>query len=143
MEYTIEVINVPVADLDRAKDFYATRCGFPVDVDAEVAPGVRVVQITPPGSRCSIALTQGLPGSPTQTVMAPGSLTGVQICVTDIETARAELAGRGVDISPVQHVGPSGWEGGKGGAWNSFAFFDDPDGNGWVLQEAPGPLSQR
>lgn len=144
MEYTIEVITVPVTDVDRAKDFYGTKCGFHVDLDQEVAPGVRIVQITPPGSRCSIALTHGMPTSPSQSEMEPGSLRGIQICVTDVEAARAELAGRGVDITPVQHVGAAGWEEGKGGDdWNSFAFFDDPDGNGWILQEAPAPLSQR
>lgn len=143
MEYTIEVIVVPVTDVDRAKSFYADRCGFHVDLDDEVAPGVRIVAITPPGSRCSIALTQGMPSSPSQSDMDPGTLRGVQICVTDITAAHAELTARGVDISPVQHVGPNGWEEGKGETWNSFAFFDDPDGNGWLLQEAPTPLSQR
>lgn len=143
MDYTIEVINVPVSDIDRAKAFYADTCGFPVDLDSEVAPGVRIVQITPPGSRCSIALTQGLPLPPGVPRMEPGSLHGVQICVTDITAAHAELSARGVDISPVQHVGPSGWEEGKGDTWNSFAFFSDPDGNSWVLQEAPAPLSER
>lgn len=144
MEYTIEVITVPVTDIDRAKDFYVTRCGFRTDVDAEVSPGVRVVQLTPPGSRCSIALTQGMPVSPEQSDMEPGSLRGVQICVTDIVAAQAELAGRGVPIGPVQHVGATGWEPGKSGEeWNSFAFFADPDGNGWVLQEAPAPLAER
>jgi catechol 2,3-dioxygenase-like lactoylglutathione lyase family enzyme len=143
MDYSIEVIVVPVADVGRAKDFYADRCGFPVDLDDEVAPGVRIVQLTPPGSRCSIALIQGMPPSPHQTDMKPGTLRGVQICVTDITAAHAELTDRGVDISPVLHLGPGGWEEGKGEEWNSFAFFDDPDGNGWLLQEAPAPLSQR
>lgn len=143
MDYTIEVLTVPVTDIDRAKEFYADRCGFPVDLDTEVAPGVRIVQVTPPGSRCSIALTQGMPVSPVQAEMEPGTLRGVQICVTDIEAAHAELAGRGVDISTVQHVGASGWEEGRGETWNAFAFFDDPDGNGWILQEAPAPLSER
>jgi catechol 2,3-dioxygenase-like lactoylglutathione lyase family enzyme len=143
MEYTIEVLNLPVADVDRAKEFYADKCGFHVDLDQEVAPGVRIVQITPPGSRCSIALAQGMPSAPTQDVMEPGTLRGVQVCVTDITSAHQELSARGVDISPVQHVGPSGWTDGKGDTWNSFAFFTDPDGNGWVLQEAPAPLAER
>ena len=143
MEYTIEVLSVPVTDLDRAKEFYADRCGFHVDLDDEVAPGIRIVQLTPPGSRCSIALAQGIPASPHQREMTPGGLQGVQMCVTDITAAHAELSGRGVDISPVQHVGPTGWEDGKGETWNSFAFFSDPDGNGWLLQEAPSPLSER
>jgi catechol 2,3-dioxygenase-like lactoylglutathione lyase family enzyme len=143
MEYTIEVLSVPVSDIDRAKEFYADKCGFHVDLDTEVAPGVRIVQITPPGSRCSIALSQGMPAPPLQPDMEPGTLRGVQVCVTDIVSAHSELSARGVDISPVQHVGPSGWEEGKGDTWNSFAFFADPDGNGWVLQEAPSPLSER
>ncbi|WP_455355088.1 VOC family protein [Streptomyces sp. SYSU K217416] len=143
MDYTIEVISIPVTDIDRAKEFYADKCGFRVDLDTEVAPGIRIVQITPPGSRCSIALSEGMPASPFQSEMKPGTLRGVQICVTDIAAARAELSGRGVDISPVQHVGPAGWEEGTGETWNSFAFFDDPDGNGWLLQEAPSPLSER
>jgi catechol 2,3-dioxygenase-like lactoylglutathione lyase family enzyme len=143
MEYTIEVINVPVADVDRAKEFYADKCGFPVDLDTEVAPGIRIVQITPPGSRCSIALSQGMPLPAGGSVSAPGTMHGLQICVTDIVAAHAELSANGVEISPVQRVGASGWEEGKGETWNSFAFFADPDGNSWVLQEAPGPLSER
>lgn len=144
MEYTIEVVVVPVSDMDRAKEFYADKCGFKVDLDQEVAPGTRIIQITPQGSRCSIALTSGMPSTPGMGQMAPGALQGVQMCVTDIAGARAELADRGVDISEVQHVGESGaWEPGNGGTWNAFAFFTDPDGNGWVLQEAPAPLSER
>ncbi|WP_055702351.1 MULTISPECIES: VOC family protein [Streptomyces] len=144
MEYTIEVVVVPVTDMDRAKEFYAEKCGFKVDLDQQVAPGTRIIQITPPGSRCSIALTSGLPPAPGLGQMAAGALQGVQICVTDIAASRAELAARGVDISEVQHVGVSGgWEPGPGDTWNAFAFFKDPDGNGWVLQEAPGPLSTR
>ncbi|MDG4860949.1 VOC family protein [Streptomyces sp. T-3] len=144
MEYTLEVVVVPVTDADRAKTFYADKCGFKVDLDTEVAPGTRIIQITPPGSRCSIAITQGMPPNPGQTEMTPGSLQGLQVCVTDITTARAELAARGVDISEVQHVGASGgWEPGKGDTWNAFAFFKDPDGNSWTLQEAPAPLSER
>jgi len=143
MEYTIEVLSVPVADIDQAKEFYADKCGFHVDLDQEVAPGVRIVQITPPGSRCSIALAEGLPSSADASTMKPGTLQGIQVCVTDIAAAHSELAQRGVEISPVQHVGPTGWEEGKGETWNSFAFFADPDGNGWILQEAPAPLSER
>ncbi|EST38740.1 hypothetical protein N566_05855 [Streptomycetaceae bacterium MP113-05] len=143
MDYTIEVIVVPVTDVDRAKRFYAEGCGFHVDLDTEVAPGIRIVQITPPGSRCSLALSQGMPLPPGQSEREPGTLRGVQICVTDLAAAHAELTARGVDIGPVQHVGPNGWEEGGGEPWNSFAFFDDPDGNGWLLQEAPAPLSHR
>jgi catechol 2,3-dioxygenase-like lactoylglutathione lyase family enzyme len=143
MEWTLEVIVVPVTDVDRAKYFYAKQLGFKVDVDQVVTEGVRIVQLTPPGSRCSIALEQGLPGAPGQRPMQPGSLTGIQMCVTDIDAARAELLERGVDVSPVQHVGAKGWEDGPGDVWNSFMFFADPDGNGWTVQQAPAPLSER
>lgn len=144
MEWTLEVIVVPVSDVERAKEFYVERCGFRCDVDVTPAEGVRFVQLTPPGSRCSIALQQGLPPGPGQRAMAPGSLQGLQMCVTDIEAARAELADRGLDAGPVRHVGANGWEEGKGTeTWNSFLFFQDPDGNGWVVQEAPAPLAER
>ncbi|MET9800702.1 VOC family protein [Streptomyces sp. NPDC006368] len=143
MNWTLEVVLVPVTDLDRAKDFYGVKCGFTVDLDTEVAPGIRIVQLTPPGSRCSVALQSGMPPAPGETSMAPGSLQGLQLCVTDIEAAREELTSRGVEVSPVRHVGPDGWTEGKGGTWNSFLFFKDPDGNGWVVQEAPSELSER
>ncbi|MFE9629630.1 VOC family protein [Streptomyces sp. NPDC006463] len=143
MNWTLEVVLVPVTDLDRAKEFYAGKLGFAVDVDAEVSPGVRVIQMTPPGSRCSIAMERGLPPAPGTKAMTPGALQGLQICVTDIEAARAELVERGVDVSPVRHVGASGWEEGKGQTWNSFMSFQDPDGNGWMVQEAPSELSER
>ncbi|WP_329017826.1 VOC family protein [Streptomyces sp. NBC_00690] len=143
MELTLEVVTVPVTDLDRSKKFYEEGCGFRLDLDQEVAPGVRIVQLTPPGSRCSIALMGGFPLAPGQRSMAPGALQGLQLCVTDLAAARAALVERAVDISEIQHVGESGWEGGPGGVWNSFAFFRDPDGNGWAIQEAPSPLSDR
>ncbi|WP_371613308.1 VOC family protein [Streptomyces clavifer] len=143
MNWTLEVIPVPVTDMDRAKEFYADKVGFTVDLDDEVAPGMRVVQMTPPGSRCSIAMLQGMPSAPGMEEMAPGTLQGLQVCVTDIEAARGELVARGVDVSPVRHVGATGWEDGKGDTWNSFMSFNDPDGNGWVVQEAPSELSAR
>ncbi|MFJ4712118.1 VOC family protein [Streptomyces sp. NPDC088785] len=143
MEWTLEVVVLPVSDVDRAKDFYADRVGFTVDLDREVAPGVRIVQLTPPGSRCSVSLTRGLPGAPGQEGMAPGSLSGLQLCVTDIAAAHEQLVARGVDVSPVRHAGAGGWENGPGGEWNSFLFFSDPDGNGWTVQEAPAPLAER
>ncbi|MEU4271269.1 VOC family protein [Streptomyces sp. NPDC026092] len=143
MNWTLEVVLVPVTDLDRAKEFYGERCGFTIDLDTEVAPGIRIIQATPPGSRCSISMESGMPPMPGTKPMTPGSLQGLQLCVTDIEAAREELLGRGVDVSPVRRVGASGWEEGKGETWNSFLTFADPDGNGWVVQEAPSELSER
>ncbi|MET9654979.1 MULTISPECIES: VOC family protein [unclassified Streptomyces] len=143
MNWTLEVVPVPVTDMDRAKEFYGDRCGFKIDLDEEVAPGMRIIQATPPGSRCSIAMLSGMPGAPGTRSMTPGTLHGLQLCVTDIDAARAELLDRGVDVSPIRHVGATGWEDGKGDTWNSFMSFEDPDGNGWVVQEAPSELSQR
>ncbi|MFJ8870060.1 VOC family protein [Streptomyces sp. NPDC102473] len=143
MNWTLEVIPVPVTDMDRAKAFYTEKAGFRLDLDDEVAPGMRIIQMTPPGSRCSIAMLQGMPPFPGDQVMAPGTLHGLQVCVTDIEAAREQLVSKGVDVSPVRHVGATGWEEGKGGTWNSFMSFADPDGNGWVVQEAPSELSER
>ncbi|MGW0468187.1 VOC family protein [Streptomyces sp. NPDC003027] len=143
MNWTLEVVPVPVTDMDRAKEFYGDKCGFKIDLDDEVAPGMRIIQATPPGSRCSIAMLSGMPAMPGTKEMAPGSLHGLQLCVTDIEAARRELIDQGVDVTPIRHVGASGWEDGKGDTWNSFMSFEDPDGNGWVVQEAPSELSER
>ncbi|MBT2481458.1 VOC family protein [Streptomyces sp. ISL-94] len=143
MNWTLEVVLVPVTDMDRAKEFYADKAGFQVDLDDEVAPGVRIIQLTPPGSRCSIALEHGMPAAPGTKKTAPGTLQGLQLCVTDIEAARDELVTRGVAVSPVRHLGTTGWADGKGDTWNSFLTFEDPDGNGWVVQEAPSELSER
>lgn len=130
-DWKLEVIPVPVADIDRAKQFYTERCGFAADLDIQVSPTQRMVQLTPPGSGCSIHLATGSYG------MAAGSLRGLQIVVGDLEAARQELLGRGVEISPVRHMENGQWVDGPGGRWNSFAFFADPDGNTWVLQERP------
>jgi catechol 2,3-dioxygenase-like lactoylglutathione lyase family enzyme len=143
MELTLEVVIVPVSDIDRSKTFYSDACGFNVDIDSEVTPGMRIVQLTPPGSRCSIALTSGMPAHPAQPTMSPGTLHGLQLCVTDIAAAHAELTKRSVPVTTVQHVGGTGWEEGPGEEWNSFMFFQDPDGNSWCVQEAPAPLSER
>ncbi|MFH8578279.1 VOC family protein [Streptomyces zaomyceticus] len=143
MNWTLEVVPVPVTDLDRAKDFYGEKCGFTVDLDDEVAPGTRIVQLTPPGSRCSLALLSGMPPMPGTKEMTPGTLQNLQFCVTDIEAARDDLLSRGVEVSAIQHVGATGWEDGKGGTWNSFMTFTDPDGNGWLVQEAPTELTER
>src|SRR5438105_10671195 len=131
MDWKLEVVVVPVSDVDRAKHFYSEQVGFKVDVDTQVGPTMRVVQLTPPGSACSISFVTG------QVEMAPGSLKGLQLCVDDVEVARAELAERGVDITPVRHVDNGEWVDGPGGPWNSFIFFSDPDGNGWTVQEKP------
>jgi predicted enzyme related to lactoylglutathione lyase len=113
----LELIQVPVADIDRAKAFYVDKVGFAADVDHQVNEQLRFVQLTPPGSACSIALTTAAHE------MAPGSLEGLQMVVDDAEASRQELADRGVDVGEVQ-VFP----------WGSFVFFKDPDGNGWALQ---------
>jgi catechol 2,3-dioxygenase-like lactoylglutathione lyase family enzyme len=132
MDWKLELVVVPVTDVDRAKKFYAEQLGFNVDVDSSPTPEVRIVQLTPPGSACSITIGTGL----TQAV--PGSLQGMQISVGDIEAAHAQLVERGVDVSPIRHVGVEGWADGKGDDdYNSFIFFHDPDGNGWAIQESP------
>lgn len=123
MEYRLEVIGVPVSDVDAAKAFYVDGVGFHLDHDIEPGPGMRVVQLTPVGSSCSIVIGQGMP------LGEPGATKGLQLVVEDIDTAREELAGRGVAITEVQQLGPEGAPGSR------FAFFADPDGNGWSLQE--------
>ena len=131
MDWKLEVVPVPVTDVDQAKRFYAEQVGFVVDLDTQLGDGVRLVQLTSPGSACSIHLNTGLD-------VPPGILEGLMLVVPDIEAARAELVERGVEAGPVQHVGEGGvWFEGRGGNWNSFVFFSDPDGNGWVLQERP------
>jgi catechol 2,3-dioxygenase-like lactoylglutathione lyase family enzyme len=131
MDFTLELVVVPVTDIDRAKAFYSERCGFVVDVDHSVGDAFRVVQLTPPGSACSISIGKGLSKA------VPGSTQGLQLCVTDIVAARAELVERGLDVSPIRHVEAGEWLDGPGEPWNSFMFFDDPDGNGWAIQEKP------
>jgi catechol 2,3-dioxygenase-like lactoylglutathione lyase family enzyme len=121
MDWKLELITVPVSDVDRAKAFYTDRVGFNADHDHTVSDDLRFVQLTPPGSACSIAIGTGL------TQMAPGSLQNIQMVVPDIEAARAELVERGVEVSEVQDV-PGG----------RFVFFADPDGNGWVVQLPAG-----
>ena len=123
MDYRLEVVVVPVADVDRAKDFYEARMGFKVDHDTSPAEGVRVVQLTPPGSACSIVIGTGL------APMEPGSVKGLQLVVTDMDAAVTDLSGRGVDLREVQELGPPDSSGFK------FVFLNDPDGNGWAIQE--------
>ena len=131
MEMKLEVVVVPVSDVDRAKRFYSEQMGFVVDVDTTFSENFRVVQLTPPGSACSVTIGKGLSD------MKPGSLKGLQLVVSDLEASRAELVGRGVPITPIRHLENGEWLDGPGGPWNSFCFFDDPDGNSWTIQEKP------
>jgi catechol 2,3-dioxygenase-like lactoylglutathione lyase family enzyme len=131
MQYRLEVVVVPVTDVDRAKQFYAEQLGFHVDVDDARGEHIRIVQMTPEGSGCSVTIGKGL------TDMAPGSLKGLQLSVADIEETRAELAARGVPVGPIQHHDGTGFVDGKGETWNAFVFFQDPDGNSWAIQESP------
>ncbi|MFD7708002.1 VOC family protein [Streptomyces sp. NPDC059785] len=125
MDMSLEVILLPVSDVDRAKEFYRDRVGFHVDLDGEVMEGVRIVQLTPPGSGCSIALVDGLQ-VPTGTPR-PGTYHGMQLCVADAKAAYDELRARGLDLTEPQEFSPD-----DGG---TFMYFTDPDGNGWAIQE--------
>jgi predicted enzyme related to lactoylglutathione lyase len=120
VDWKLELVNVPVSDVDRAKAFYTERVGFHLDNDATVSEEVRFIQLTPPGSACSISMGTGL------TDGEPGSVRGLQLVVDDIHAARAELLERGVEVSEVD-VQP----------WGSFVFFSDPDGNAWTVQQIP------
>jgi catechol 2,3-dioxygenase-like lactoylglutathione lyase family enzyme len=123
MEWKLEVVVIPVTDVDRAKHFYGEQVGFVVDHDTRIDDEMRAVQL--------ITIGTGLPSS------APGSVQGIQLVVPDVDAARAHLIERGVEVSPVQHYEGSVRVDGRGGDWNSFIFFSDPDGNGWVVQERP------
>lgn len=131
MDWKLELVVVPVSDVDRAKRFYAEQVGFVVDLDDQFGDDVRVVQLTPPGSACSISLGSGLVDS------EPGSLQGVQLVVSNIVAARTELVERGVEVGEIYHFENGAKAPGKGGRWNSFMAFSDPDGNGWIVQERP------
>ena len=119
MDYRLELVAIPVSDVDRAKAFYE-QAGFNADHDHRISDELRFVQLTPPGSGCSIAIGVGVTDVP------PGSVQGMQLVVDDIETAHAELSGRGVEVSDVQDF-----------PWGRFVFFRDPDGNGWAVQQIP------
>ena len=132
MDYKLELVLIPVTDVDRAKTFYTENVGFNLDVDHRAGDHFRVVQMTPPGSSCSISIGIGLTDS------APGTAKGMHLVVTDIVAARAELFGRGVGISDVRHLEDGAWVPGPDPEhqdYGSFADFQDPDGNTWVLQE--------
>jgi catechol 2,3-dioxygenase-like lactoylglutathione lyase family enzyme len=118
VDFKLELIAVPVSDVDRAKEFYVEKAGFNDDQDHTLSDELRFVQLTPPGSACSISIGKGI------TQMAPGSVEGLQLVVSDIEEARADLAGRGVEVSEVQDF-----------PWGRFVFFADPDGNKWAVQQ--------
>jgi len=120
MDWKLELVAIPVSDVDRAKAFYAEQAGFAVDHDHQVNDDLRFVQLTPPGSACSIAIGTGVVDA------KPGSVKGMQMVVADVHAARAELVERGVDASEVQDF-----------PWGSFVFFEDPDGNSWAVQELP------
>ncbi len=120
MDMKLELVLLPVADVDRAKAFYTEQVGFVADHDHRVSEDVRFVQLTPPGSACSIAIGKGV------TDAEPGSVKGMQLVVDDIEAAHADLSGRGVEVGDVQDF-----------PWGSFVFFRDPDGNGWAVQQIP------
>jgi catechol 2,3-dioxygenase-like lactoylglutathione lyase family enzyme len=132
VNWTLEVVVVPVADVDRAKEFYADRLGFVVDHDSDFG-AVRFVQLTPPGSGCSIVIGRGF------TDMTPGSIKGLQLVVNDVRAARAELVSRGVEVGEVQVAGPGGHQPATDENTDlnnvGFVFFDDPDGNGWAVQQ--------
>ncbi len=120
MDWKIELLAVPVTDVDRAKRFYVDQVGFNADHDHRVNQNLRFVQLTPPGSACSIVIGEGITG------MAPGSQQGIQVVVADAEAARAELIAKGVEASDIDDQ-----------PWGRFVFFTDPDGNGWALQQLP------
>jgi predicted enzyme related to lactoylglutathione lyase len=122
MDWKLELIAIPVSDVERAKSFYVDQAGFNLDHDHTVSDELRFIQLTPPGSACSITIGTGI------TDKAPGSVGGLQLVVTDAEAARSELVGRGVAASPVQEF-----------PWGRFTFFNDPDGNGWAVQEIVKP----
>ena len=120
MDWKIELIGIPVSDVERAKAFYTEQVGFVLDHDHQVSDDLRFIQLTPPGSACSITIGVGVIDTP------PGSVQGVQIVVSDIQAAHDELVSRGVEVSDVQHFD-----------WGDFVFFSDPDGNGWAVQQIP------
>ena len=123
MDLRIEVVPIPVSDVDAAKAFYTEKVGFKLDHDMRPNESMRVVQMTPPGSACSVVIGEGLP------LGDPGSVKGVQLVVDDVDAVREELAGRGVAVGDVQQLGPEGSPGSR------FCFFEDSDGNGWAVQE--------
>ncbi|WP_432076957.1 VOC family protein [Streptomyces wuyuanensis] len=133
MEFTLEVVLVPVTDVERAKEFYRDKVGFRVDHDTRIDERLRIVQLTPPGSGCSVVIGEGIP-LPGGRTLVPGSYQGLQLVVGDIGAAHAELVARGLDVTEPEQVAP-----GDGG---TFMYFSDPDGNGWAVQEWTRRASQ-
>ena len=136
MDFRLELVLLPVGDVDAAKAFYAEKAGFNLDVDHQASDEFRIVQLTPPGSACSVAFGIGV------TDATAGVVKGLHLVVTDIEAARTELVERGVQVSDIRHMGPQGWVPGvdpEHRRYTSFADFADPDGNTWVLQEVGHP----
>lgn len=134
MDLRLELVVIGVSDVDRAKAFYTEKVGFTLDVDHRAGDAFRVVQVTPPGSACSISFGTGI------SAMAPGAIQGLHLIVTDIEAARTELVGRGVEASEVFHFAAGGQQPGpdpQRGDYGSYLSFQDPDGNGWLVQEVP------
>ena len=132
MDFKLELVVVPVSDVDRAKEFYTEQAGFTLDVDHRAGENFRVVQLTPPGSACSITVGTGL------TPATPGTYQGLHLVVTDVEAARAELVGRGVEVSEPFHFGAEGQTTGlhpERADYGTYLSFSDPDGNGWLVQE--------
>jgi catechol 2,3-dioxygenase-like lactoylglutathione lyase family enzyme len=132
VDFKLELVVIPVSDVDRAKEFYTEKAGFTLDVDHQASESFRVVQLTPPGSACSITIGTGL------TTATPGSYQGLHLVVTDIEAARAELAGRGMEVSEPFHFGAEGQTPGlhpERADYGTYLSFSDPDGNGWLVQE--------
>lgn len=132
MNWTLEVVVIPVSDVDRAKSFYGEQLGFNVDHDTAISDEVRLVQLTPPGSGCSIVVSKGM------SQMAPGSMQGLQLVVNDVRAAHAQLVDRGVEVTDVQYMSPEGPRAAhEDDDLNNtgFVFFSDPDGNGWAVQQ--------
>ncbi|HXS62024.1 MAG TPA: VOC family protein [Streptosporangiaceae bacterium] len=132
MDWKLEVIILPVTDMDRSKGFYQDKAGFVVDVDHRAGEDFRIIQLTPPGSACSVTLMRNQE--------AAGSVQGLHLIVDDIEAARTEITGRGAEVSDFFHFGPGGQEPGldpQRARFGSYFSFSDPDGNGWLVQEAP------
>lgn len=140
MDMTLEVIVVPVSDVEQSKRFYAEKLGFNLDTDAQISDDFRVVQLTPPGSGCSIVMMSQ------NQQMAPGTLKGLQLVVSDLRAAREELAARGVEVGEVQVFGPEGPRpAGEDDEldYQGYVFLQDPDGNGWAVQQLSQPLADR